>query len=132
MTNCNANATNSIAKPTNSTAKPTNSIAKPTNSIANGTNSIAIQTNSIANGTNSIAKATNSIAKTCNVQIICLLYNSIIYKQGCPQGGGGGNWGILPRAASLKGPPEYLLKRSIYSNRAVTAFFRGAVQQTYR
>ena len=52
MTNCNANATNSIAKPTNSTAKPTNSIAKPTNSIANGTNSIA--------------KATNSIAKTCN------------------------------------------------------------------
>ena len=65
MTNCNANATNSIAKPTNSTAKATNSIAKPTNSIANGTNSIAIPTNSIANGTNSIAKATNSIAKTC-------------------------------------------------------------------
>ena len=60
MTNCNANATNSIAK-------PTNSIAKPTNSIANGTNSIAIPTNSIANGTNSIAKATNSIAKTCNL-----------------------------------------------------------------
>ena len=77
MTNCNANATNSIAKPTNSTAKPTNSIAKPTNSIANGTNSIAIPTNSIAiptnsiaNGTNSIAKATNSIAKTCKTNIL--------------------------------------------------------------
>ena len=72
MTNCNANATNSIAKLTNSTAKATNSIAKPTNSIANGTNSIAIPTNSIAiptnsiaNGMHSIAKATNSIAKTC-------------------------------------------------------------------
>ena len=51
MTNCNANAMNSIAKLTNSTAKPTNSIAKPTNSIAIPTNSIA--------------KATNSIAKTC-------------------------------------------------------------------
>ena len=48
MTNCNANATNSIAKPTNSTAKATNSIA---------------------NGTNSIAKATNSIAKTYKVVI---------------------------------------------------------------
>ena len=66
MTNCNANATNSIAKPTNSTTKLTNSIAKLTNSIANGTNSIAKLTNSIANGTNSIAKAMSSIAKTCN------------------------------------------------------------------
>ena len=47
MTNCNANATNSIAKPTNSTAKPTNSIAKPTNSIANGTNSIAKTCNTL-------------------------------------------------------------------------------------
>ena len=61
MTNCNANATNSIAK--------------LTNSIANGTNSIAKPTNSIANGTNSITKATNSIAKTCNV---CLLYRVTI------------------------------------------------------
>ena len=34
MTNCNANAMNSIAKLTNSTAKPTNSIAKAMNSIA--------------------------------------------------------------------------------------------------
>ena len=80
MTNCNANATNSIAKPTNSTAKPTNSIAKPMNSIANGTNSIAILMNSIAilmnsiaNGTNSIAKATNPIAKTCNISLFLVL-----------------------------------------------------------
>ena len=34
MTNCNANAMNSIAKPTNSTAKATNSIANGMNSIA--------------------------------------------------------------------------------------------------
>ena len=67
MTNCNANATNSIAK--------------PTNSIGNGTNSIAILTNSIANGTNSIAKATNSIAKTCSVRwaVVQVLFNKIYY-----------------------------------------------------
>ena len=49
MTNCNANATNSIAKPTNS----------------------------IANGMNSIAKSPNSIAKTCKRCGFCVNTSSI-------------------------------------------------------
>ena len=47
-------------------------------------------------------------------------------------GGGGGATGAFSPGPSPKapgGPPEYLFKRSIYSNRAVTVFFRGAVQQ---
>ena len=51
-------------------------------------------------------------------------------------GGGGGQLGHFAPGPSLKVPPEYLFKRSIYSNRAVrskysnravTVFFRGAV-----
>ena len=52
---------------------------------------------------------------------------------GPPTGGGGGNWGIFPGSQPERGhrrphegPPEYLFKRSIYSNRAVAVFFRGA------
>ena len=41
-------------------------------------------------------------------------------------GGGGGVTGAFCPGPH-EGPPEYLFKRSIYSNRAVTVFFRGAV-----
>ena len=57
------------------------------------------------------------------------------HSQGRPQGGGGGQLGHFAPGPQ-EGPPEYLFKRSIYSNRtvrskysnrAVTVFFRGAV-----
>ena len=59
----------------------------------------------------------------------------IVCVQGHPQGVGGRQLGHFSLGPSLKGaprrphegPPEYLFKRPIYSNRAVTVFFRGAV-----
>ena len=70
----------------------------------------------------------------------------IIAVQGRPQGGETGAFcpGPQPERGPRRpheGPPEYLFKRSIYSNRAVrskysnravTVFFRGAVYQAYR
>ena len=73
----------------------------------------------------------SNILSAVNINILGL------YKQGRPQGGKLGNFAPGP---SLKGAPgrapEYLFKRSIYSNRAVrskysnravTVFFIGAV-----
>ena len=63
-----------------------------------------------------------------------LKYNCNFSGQGRPHGRGN-NWGIFPRPQPERGPADpirgplntCLKERLIYSNRAVTVFFRGAV-----
>ena len=62
-----------------------------------------------------------------------------ILDQGRPLGGGGGgNWGIFPGPQPERGPrrphegpPEYLFKRSIYSNRAVRSKYSNRAVTVY-